>query len=143
MKRWLAGAVLPTLFLSACGAEPAQQPTEPARGTQAQASTTEMPRALRGRWGASVADCAAGRGASDSLLDIGAAELRTHGSRARLGSVAESGPRRIVADFEYAGEGQPRTHREAFELLDSGILVRRDAGGAPRAESFTYSRCEE
>ena len=100
-----------------------------------------MPQALRGRWGASLSDCTAPRGATDGVLDIGASELRFHETRVRLGRVAQIGPRRIVADFEYEGEGVTRTHREAFELLDSGLLVRRDAGGAPRAESFAYSRC--
>ncbi|HEX8193503.1 MAG TPA: hypothetical protein VF552_11465 [Allosphingosinicella sp.] len=127
------------LLLAACAAEPPA--AEPANEI-AQTPRSEMPPALRGRWGASLADCAAGRSATDSILDIAATELRFHESRARLGTVVEHGPRRIVADFVYEGEGETRTHREGFELLDNGLLVRRDAGGAPRAEVFAYSRCE-
>jgi hypothetical protein len=142
-RRLAAGAVL-ALLAAACGREPEQQPapSDPTAAAPAEAAMTTMPPALRGRWGAGPGDCTAAPGATDGLLDIGETELRYHESRVRLGEVAEAGPRRIVADFVYQGEGETRTHREAFELLDNGLLVRRDAGGAPRTESFTYRRCE-
>jgi hypothetical protein len=101
----------------------------------------EIPAALHGRWGISLEDCAAGGGRGDGLLEITANELRFHESRARLRSVAESAPNLIIADFDYQGEGETWSHRDMLELRGDGTMVRRDAGGAPRAESWLYRRC--
>ena len=103
-----------------------------------------IPAALRGRWGFTVADCRSGPPRPEGLLEIGAAELRFHESRARLARVAEIGPERIVAEFEYVGEGETRVLRESYHLMPGGrALVRRDASNAPRAESDLYRRCPE
>lgn len=140
--RPLSGGAL--LFLAACGGPaPEQQPAAAPNAVDPKPlpARAEFPAALRGRWGGSLEDCAAGHGATDGLLDVGAIELRFHESRARLAHVVESGPRHILADLDYDGEGETRTHRERFELMPDGALVRRDAGGAPRTESFLYRRC--
>jgi hypothetical protein len=74
-------------------------------------------------------------------MQVGAAELRYGAVRARLESVVETGPRHIVADFDYGGGGGTAIHRDRLELMDDGALVRRDAGGAPRTEAWLYRRC--
>jgi hypothetical protein len=95
------------LFLAACGGSvPEQQPAANSVDPMQSPASAEFPPALRGRWGASLSDCAAGRGATDGLLDVDATELRFHESRAQLAHVVESGPRHILADLDYEGEGE-------------------------------------
>jgi hypothetical protein len=129
------GAAALALAPASCGSPAADAPAPPA-------AADAMPAAMRGRWGLTADDCAPAPPRREGLIEVEATGMRFHESRARLREVAEIGPRRIVAAFEYRGEGRTWVLRERYDLMDGDrALVRRDAGRAPRLEADLYLRC--
>lgn len=130
------------LALASCGSDPAEERAAAPEQARGEPAAAVIPAAMRGRWGLAAADCAPGPPRPEGLIEVGASEIRFHESRARLARVAQSGPRHIVADFDYRGEGGTWVLRERFDLLPDGqALVRRDGGPAPRLEADLYRRC--
>jgi hypothetical protein len=152
MTRRLSAAALLAVLLASCGSPPPREQVHEANRAELteprllppadQGVPGEIPVALHGRWGISLEDCAAGGARGDGLLEISSTGLRFHESLARVARVAESAPNLIIADFDYQGEGERWSNREMLELRDSTTLVRRDAGGTPRAEAFLYRKCD-
>jgi hypothetical protein len=113
---------------------PAPSPPAPA--------STELPTALRGRWGLVPADCTSTRGDAKGLLTVSANELRFYESVGTLGTITESAPTRIRAAFDFEGEGMTWQRDMVLDVQDDGAtLIRREYGEDAGPGPFRYSKC--
>ena len=133
------GSALPNAMSSA----PSPTGGAPSAGTAAgnsvsTAAGTEIPPALRGRWGLSPTDCTSTIGDTKGLLVVGDNELRFYESVAAPAADVQTSPNSISGDFAFTGEGQNWTKHQTLELRN-GQLVRTER--SPVA-SFRYVRCE-
>ena len=155
--------LLPALFvLAACdrGTQGADQTAEdaaaagnlaenssvaPAPTASADAGTpapTELPPALRGRWGLVSADCTSTRGDAKGLLTIGASTLKFYESVGTLDTVMEAEPSRLRAVFDFEGEGMTWQREVALDVQDDGAtLIRREYGEDAAPGPFRYAKC--
>ncbi|SMF78619.1 hypothetical protein [Allosphingosinicella indica] len=123
-------------------ASPMPEPTATATPDELSGTAT-IPAALRGRWGLVAADCTSTRGDAKGLLRIAADTIRFYESRAKLGRVVERDRSRIVADFDFEGEGQTWERRLTLDGQDGGkTLIRRDQGDDAMPGPLRYTRCE-
>lgn len=105
-------------------------------------SATEIPTAIRGRWGLVPADCTSKLGDAKGLLTISAGQLKFYESVAKLGKVKEADDSRIRATFSYSGEGQTWTQDVILDAQDGGkTLIRRDHGPDALPGPLKYTRC--
>jgi len=105
-------------------------------------AATEIPAAIRGRWGLVPADCTSARGDAKGLLVIDATTLKFYESLGTLKTIAESEPTRIRAAFEFEGEGMTWQRDETLDVQDGGAtLIRREYGEDAAPGPFRYARC--
>lgn len=115
---------------------------EPPPGNNAsEAASDIIPAAVQGRWGLVPADCTSTRGDAKGLLIISDTELRFYESRGTLRDVIESDASRIVADFDFMGEGQTWQRRMALDAQDD-TLIRRESGADAMPGALRYTKCE-
>lgn len=106
------------------------------------ASISEIPEAIRGRWGLVPADCTSKMGDAKGLLDISADRLKFYESVAKLGEIKEAGESRIRATFAYSGEGQSWTQDVVLDAqADGKTLIRREYGKDAMPGPQKYTRC--
>src|SRR3546814_9633999 len=94
----------------------AEAPAKADPGDAADGKT--IPPAIRGRWALKAADCAARRGTDLTALTIDATNLRLFESHGALARARESDEGRIVADYNFSGEGaegDPRSAEQKYE----------------------------
>lgn len=102
---------------------------------------TEIPDALQGRWGLTLADCQAGRPDAKGLMVVGPHGLDFYESRAVLGRLSARGEDRVQGSFAFAGEGQSWTRQESLSLNPDGTLTRRETAADMPPFSLTYQPC--
>ena len=115
------------------------------RATADAPAPTQIPAAMRGRWGLVAADCEPGRDDAKGLLTVTADKLEFYESVGTLDSIIESAPTRIRASFDFEGEGQTWERDGMLEIQDGGdTLVRREYGGIDAAPGpFRYTKCNQ
>lgn len=105
-------------------------------------TASEIPAAIRGRWGLVPADCTSTRGDNKGLLTVDAKRLRFFESIGELGKVSESSDTRLRAGFDFSGEGMDWTRDETFDVQDGGqTMIRREYGQDAAPGPFRYTRC--
>jgi hypothetical protein len=103
---------------------------------------TEIPEAIRGRWGLVAADCTSTRGDAKGLLEIDAGRLRFYESVGTLDTVMDAEPTRLRATFDFEGEGMTWEREMVLDVQDDGsTLIRREYGEDAAPGPFRYSRC--
>ena len=150
--RTLALPLLALAALAACDGG-GESTDETAPGTEAAATSpepaattppTEIPAAVRGRWGLTSADCEPGRDDAKGLLTITADHLEFYESVGTLDDVREVADDRIHASFDFVGEGMEWEREMALELQETGAaLVRREFGAEAASGSFRYIKCQQ
>ena len=152
MIRRLSVSLAGTLVLAACSGS--EQPSE-APSTEASVVATEtplpeassthelrIPAALRGRWGLVPADCTTTNGDDKGLIAIDAESIKFYESRAVLNTVKEVRESRLVAIFDFSGEGQTWSMEETLDLQNDGKeLVRIEKGENAMTEPLRYAKC--
>lgn len=114
----------------------------PTPSAEAATTATEIPQAIRGRWGLVPADCTSKLGDAKGLLTISAGQLKFYESVAKVGRIKEADESRLRATFNYSGEGQTWTQDVVLALEGGGkTLVRRDYGPDALPGPLTYTRC--
>ena len=103
---------------------------------------TEIPAAIRGRWGMVPADCTSTLGDAKGLLEIGVTELEFYESVATLDTIMDAEPARIRADFDFEGECMTWEREMVLDVQDGGeTLIRREYGEDAAPGPFRYARC--
>jgi hypothetical protein len=119
--------------------EAALSPSPIATGTS---PATEIPLAIRGRWGLVPADCTSTNGDNKGLVTIDATSLKFYESRATLGAVKNADDGSIAATYAFTGEGQNWTLEVELDVADGGkTLIRKETGQDASPEPLTYTRC--
>ena len=122
--------------------ETAKAPDDTATSNTVAAELTDIPDAMTGRWGLVAADCDPGRSDAKGLLEISPKGLTFYESRGSLRDIVESEPGRIVANFDFSGEGMSWQRRMALDLQDNGAtLIRREYGEDAAPGPFKYRKC--
>lgn len=143
-------AACAVLSLAACSGsdDPGETPTNEATvavvETPTATSTRELqiPAAIRGRWGLVPADCTSTNGDNKGLITIDAETIKFYESRAVLDVVKEVRESRVVASFNFTGEGQEWKFDEELDLQNDGKeLVRTERGEGAMPEPLRYTRC--
>lgn len=115
---------------------------ESAPSAPAAADTAAIPDAMTGRWGLVAADCDPARSDAKGLLEISPSGLTFYESRGSLRDIVESEPGRIVANFDFSGEGMNWQRRMVLDLQNAGAtLIRREYGEDAALGPFKYQRC--
>lgn len=105
-------------------------------------AVTQIPAAIRGRWGLNAADCERGRADAKGLLTISADKLEFYESVGTLGKVAEADADSIRASFDFEGEGMTWQRDLLLEVENDGTALRRREYGPDAApEPFRYAKC--
>ena len=145
-------AVFAALVLTGCEKK-AETPTAPASEEAVPAATalppsapaplpTEIPAAIRGRWGLVPADCTGDPAAAKGLIAIDAKSIKFYESVAKLGKIKSGSPDAINATFAFTGEGQEWTLDVDLKLGDEGkTLTRKDTGKDAMPGVLKYARC--
>jgi hypothetical protein len=103
---------------------------------------TDIPEALRGRWGLVPADCEPGRDDAKGLLTITNTELKFYESVGKLEGIEEFDPSRIRASFSFTGEGQEWERDVVLDAHDQGkTLMRRVYGEDAAPGPFRFTKC--
>ena len=103
---------------------------------------TEIPAAIRGRWGMVAEDCTSTRGDAKGLLEIGPDELEFYESVATLDTIMDAEPTRIRAAFDFEGEGMTWKRELVLDVQDGGAtLIRREYGDDAAPGPFRYAKC--
>lgn len=146
----LSLAVTLALGLAACQKQPQPDATATSETPVAEATTqappaplpTEIPQALRGRWGIVEADCTSTAGDAKGLLTIDAKRLTFYEAVAGLGTIKSASADAIKAEFTFSGEGQSWKLDVALSSPDGGkTLVRKDTGPDAAPGTLTYKKC--
>jgi len=102
----------------------------------------QIPAAIRGRWGLVPADCTTTRGDAKGLLVIDAVTLKFYESVGTLDVVKEVRESRVLASFNFTGEGMNWTRDEELDLRNDGKeLIRTEHGSDAMPEPLHYTRC--
>lgn len=144
-------AALAVLPLAACNssdgaseAPPTDEASVAVTETPVATSTRELqiPAALRGRWGLVPADCTTTNGDDKGLITVDAEAIKFYESRAVLNTVKEVRESRVVASFDFSGEGQTWSMEETLDLQGDGKqLVRTEKGENAMTEPLRYTKC--
>ena len=103
---------------------------------------TEIPAALRGRWGLVPGDCTSTRGDAKGLLTITGDKLEFYESVGTLDTIMEAEPTRIRAAFDFEGEGMTWDREVVLDVQDDGAaLIRREYGDDAAPGPFRYAKC--
>ena len=103
---------------------------------------TEIPAAIRGRWGMVPGDCTSTRGDAKGLLTITAGKLQFYESVGTLDTIMEAEPTRIRAAFDFEGEGMTWQREVVLDAQDAGAtLIRREYGEDAEPGPFRYAKC--
>jgi len=103
---------------------------------------TEIPAAMRGRWGLVAADCTSTRGDAKGLLTITGDKLEFYESVGTLDTVMDAEPTRIRASFDFEGEGMNWEREVVLDVQDDGgTLIRREYGDEAAPGPFRYTKC--
>ncbi len=146
----LSLSVALALGLAACQKQPQPEATATSETPVAEATSeaapaplpTEIPEALRGRWGMVDADCTSTAGDAKGLLTIDAKRLTFYEAVAGLGTIKSASANAITADFAFSGEGQTWNLDVALSTPDGGkTLVRKDTGPDAAPGTLTYKKC--
>ena len=114
----------------------------PATPSDRDAASTNIPAALRGRWGLTPMDCTTKQGDAKGLLTITADKLEFYESVATLGPIREVDADSIGASFDFTGEGESWIQEVVLSTPDGGkTLVREDIGPRAQPGPFTYTKC--
>ena len=117
----------------------------PAPGPSADAATpapTEIPVALRGRWGMVPLDCTSTRGDNKGQLTVTGDKLEFYESVGTLDTIMDAEPTRIRAAFEFEGEGMTWQREVVLDVQDDGAtLIRREYGDDAAPGPFRYAKC--
>lgn len=117
--------------------------TAPGHFEARRVETNHLPPSFYGRWGMNPADCDPARSDAKGLMEVGPNSLRFYESHATLGRVIQRDPSRIIADFNFVGEGQVWTRRMLLDGQDRGrTLVRREYGEDATPGALRYRRCD-
>ena len=102
-----------------------------------------IPAAFRGRWGLTANDCdPAQADIAKGLMAVSADRLEFYESVGTLDNVQSATSTRLVAAFDFTGEGQEWERDMTFELEDNGaVLVRRESGANAMPDPLRYERC--
>jgi hypothetical protein len=113
----------------------------PAAGAAA-TSMSEIPVALRGRWGMTEADCNPDEPANKGLMEVSPTMLKFYESLGTLGETSEAGPTRIRATYDFEGEGM-QWQREILLEAEAGsqALMLSEFGEDAAAEPRRYEKC--
>jgi hypothetical protein len=103
---------------------------------------TEIPAAIRGRWGMVPLDCTSTRGDNKGLLTITGNKLEFYESVGTLDTIMEAEPTRIRAAFDFEGEGMTWEREIVLDVQDDGAtLIRREYGEDAAPGPFRYAKC--
>ena len=103
---------------------------------------TEIPAAIRGRWGLVPGDCTSTRGDAKGLLTVTADKLQFYESVGTLDTIMEAEPTRIRASFDFEGEGMAWQREVVLDVQDDGAtLIRRDYGQDAAPGPLRYAKC--
>lgn len=108
------------LMLASCSraSEETAPETDPVTETAGTPETLDaMPEAFVGRWDFSEQDCA-GSG-SEMQLAVEARAVSYYESAAELETITRTGPRTIVAEHRFSGEGEQWEEELAYELNEA------------------------
>lgn len=145
-------SLLALMALSACNSEtpetedttsvPAAEVLPSPDPALAASPDSEIPEALRGRWGLVPADCEPGRDDAKGLLTITETKLEFYESVGTLEGIEEFDPSRIRASFNFTGEGQEWERDVVLDAQDQGkTLIRREYGEDAAPGPFRYTKC--
>ena len=102
-----------------------------------------IPEPLQGRWGLTANDCEMGRADAKGLLVVSPTTLTFYESVGQLKEIANAGPNRIRASYNFSGEGMNWESDTELRLEDGGkALVRREYDENAGPDAFTYSTCD-
>ena len=105
---------------------------------------TEIPAAMRGRWGLVRGDCTSTRGDAKGLLTITADKLQFYESVGTLDTIMEAEPARVRATFDFEGEGMAWEREIVLDVQDGGAtLIRRDYGDDAAPGPLRYAKCNQ
>ncbi|WP_088624124.1 hypothetical protein [Oceanicola sp. 22II-s10i] len=111
----------------------------PGPGTEAPAG---LPAAMTGSWGLTAGDCLGGA-ATKGLMEVTPTTLSFYESRATLTRVVKRRDNRVVAEYDFTGEGMEWSRREVFTLRGpDGPLVRQEFIDDADAGTFQYAPCD-
>ena len=117
-------------------------PTPTPSASASRPVVTQIPAAIRGRWGLNAADCERGRSDAKGLLTITGDKLEFYESVGTLGKVAEADADSIRATFDFEGEGMTWQRDVLLEVENDGTALRRREYGPDAApEPFRYAKC--
>jgi hypothetical protein len=134
-----SGTPDPELMAPGATMTPASQPTlAPSQGP----AVTEIPVALRGRWGLVPADCTSTRGDAKGLLTIGATTLKFYESLGAMVSGTSVAPDSLRGSFAFQGEGMEWTREVSLVAGNSATsLDFSDSGSDSPPSRRTYTKC--
>lgn len=155
MNRTILLAALPLITLGACADQEAGPENElsiedslPADSSPSmenrleQTAEAAIPALLQGIWGLTPNDCDATRGDAKGRMEIGPRSIRFYESSAALVEVEEIDEGRLVAAFDFAGEGERWSRTITLDAqADGQSLTRRDNGDPQMPTALEYSKC--
>jgi len=111
---------------------------EPVLGTHEDMAAT-IPTALQGEWAMSEGDCFPENGAAKGRLEISETALTFYESVGTLDEVQEREAERLVATFDFTGEGMEWRRTETLSL--SGAVLTRSTDKGDAQGPYEYRRC--
>lgn len=113
----------------------AGEPVTDAREDMAQT----IPAALQGDWAMTEGDCFPENGAAKGRIEISDTQMRFYESVGTLSQVQERDAEKLVATFDFTGEGMEWTRTETLSL-DGAVMTRSTDQGDAQGP-YEYSRC--
>ncbi len=106
------------------------------------AASSDIPAAMRGRWGLVAADCEPGRADAKGLMTVSARKLEFYESVGTLARATEGDRTHLRGVFDFTGEGMSWQRDQSLELTEGGrALVRREFGQDASPEPLQYNKC--
>lgn len=107
-------------------------------------SSSEIPAALRGRWGMTAADCDPAEMANKGLMEVSPTTLKFYESLGTLDAASETGTMRIRANYDFEGEGMEWQREILLEGTAGGnALLLTEFGDDAGAEPRRYEKCSQ
>lgn len=109
---------------------------------EAETADATIPDIIRGTWGMTPNDCDATRADAKGRMEIDATSIRFYESVAQIGEVKERDDSRIVAGFDFTGEGMTWSREITLDAQEDGrSLTRRETGAEASPGPYDYNRC--